>query len=94
MRGWEAPRLSSGKTSRQTASLTISRPAADAHPADLQDWIRQEWLIEALHHIRDVTFREDAHQAWTSNGRRLKPFLSLFGFGMAIIAIYHRLRGR
>lgn len=40
MRGWEAPRLSSGKTSRQTAYLTISRPAADAHPADLQDWIR------------------------------------------------------
>jgi len=58
----------SGKTTRENAYLTISLPAADAHPADLQDWIRREWLIEALHHIRDVTFREDEHQARTGNG--------------------------
>lgn len=31
---------SSGKTSRETAYLTISLSAADAHPADLQEWIR------------------------------------------------------
>jgi predicted transposase YbfD/YdcC len=58
----------SGKTSRETAYLTISLPAADAHPADLQEWIRREWHIEALHHIRDVTFHEDSHQARTGNG--------------------------
>jgi len=58
----------SGKTTRETAYLTISLPAADAQPIDLQDWIRREWLIEALHHIRDVTFREDSHQARTGNG--------------------------
>ncbi|GAA2615847.1 hypothetical protein GCM10010399_53510 [Dactylosporangium fulvum] len=58
----------SGKTTRETAYLTISLPAADAQPIDLQDWIRREWLIVALHHIRDVTFREDAHQARTGNG--------------------------
>ncbi|MDZ5447212.1 ISAs1 family transposase [Micromonospora sp. 4G57] len=39
---------SSGKTSRETADLTISLPPADAHPADLQEWIRREWLIENL----------------------------------------------
>ncbi len=55
----------SGKTTRETAYLTISLPAADAQPGDLQEWIRREWLIEALHHIRDVTFREDSHQAQT-----------------------------
>jgi predicted transposase YbfD/YdcC len=60
---------STGKTSRETAYLTISLPAADAHPADLQDWIRREWLIENLvHHVRDVTFREDHHQARTGTG--------------------------
>jgi predicted transposase YbfD/YdcC len=59
---------SSGKTTRETAYLTISLPAAQAHPSDLQEWIRREWLIEALHHIRDVTFREDSHQARTGNG--------------------------
>jgi predicted transposase YbfD/YdcC len=58
----------SGKTSRETAYLTISLPAADAQPIDLQDWIRREWFIEALHHVRDVTFREDSHQARTGNG--------------------------
>jgi predicted transposase YbfD/YdcC len=58
----------SGKTSRENAYLTISLSAADAHPADLQEWIRREWHIEALHHIRDVTFHEDSHQARTGNG--------------------------
>jgi hypothetical protein len=32
----------SAKTTRETAYLTIPLPAADAHPADLQDWIRRE----------------------------------------------------
>jgi predicted transposase YbfD/YdcC len=60
---------STGKTSRETAYLTISLPAADAHSSDLQEWIRREWLIENLvHHVRDVTFREDSHQARTGNG--------------------------
>jgi predicted transposase YbfD/YdcC len=59
---------SSGKTTRETAYLTISLPAAQAHPADLQEWIRREWFIEALHHVRDVTFREDLQQARTGNG--------------------------
>jgi hypothetical protein len=56
----------SGKTTRETAYLTISLPATDAHPSDIQRWIRAEWLIENLvHHVRDVTFREDLHQART-----------------------------
>jgi hypothetical protein len=33
-------RTATGKTSRETAYLTISLPAADAHPVDLQQWIR------------------------------------------------------
>jgi predicted transposase YbfD/YdcC len=42
---------------------------ADAHPADLQDWARREWRIENwVHHVRDVTFREDHHQARTGTG--------------------------
>lgn len=61
--------VGTGKTSRETAHLTVSLPAADAHPGDLQDWIRQEWLIEnRVHHVRDVTFREDLHQARTGTG--------------------------
>jgi predicted transposase YbfD/YdcC len=61
--------ITSGKTTRETAYLTISLPATDAHPADLQEWIRREWLIEnKIHYVRDVTFREDSHQARTGTG--------------------------
>jgi predicted transposase YbfD/YdcC len=76
-----------GKTTREAAYLTISLPAADAHPADLQDWIRQEWLIEALHHIRDVTFREDSHQARTGNGPAVMATLRNTAIG------FHRTGG-
>jgi predicted transposase YbfD/YdcC len=62
-------RTIAGKTTRETAYLIISLPAEDAQPADLSDWARREWHIEnPLHWIRDVTFREDAHQARTDNG--------------------------
>lgn len=61
--------ITSGKTTRETAYLTISLPATDAQPADLQEWIRREWLIEnKIHYVRDVTFREDSHQARTGTG--------------------------
>jgi hypothetical protein len=47
----------------------VSLPAGQAQPADLRDWIRRHWHIEnRLHHIRDVTFREDLHQARTGSG--------------------------
>ncbi|MGY3521134.1 ISAs1 family transposase, partial [Micromonospora sp. PTRAS2] len=62
-------RIVAGTTSRETAYLTVSLPAGQALPRDLQSWIRRHWHIEnRLHHIRDVTFREDLHQARTGNG--------------------------
>ena len=58
-----------GKTTREMAYMTVSLPAQDAQPADLGGWARSEWHIEnRLHHVRDVTLREDAHQARTGNG--------------------------
>ncbi|MEV6349917.1 ISAs1 family transposase [Actinoplanes sp. NPDC051851] len=57
------------KTSRETAYLATSLTAADAQPAELQKWARAEWLIEnQIHNVRDVTFREDLHQARTDTG--------------------------
>ena len=57
------------KTTRETAYLTMSLPAERAQPADLGTWARSEWQIEnCLHYVRDVTLREDAHQARTGNG--------------------------
>ena len=36
-----------------------------ARPARLADVLRGHWAIEALHHVRDVTFAEDASQVRT-----------------------------
>jgi hypothetical protein len=47
-----------------------SLTAAQASPARLADWVRGHWGIEALHHIRDVTFAEDASQVRTGTAPR------------------------
>jgi hypothetical protein len=57
--------------------------AAQASPARLADWIRGHWGIEALHHIRDVTFAEDASQLRTANAPR--TMASLRNLAIAIL---------
>jgi predicted transposase YbfD/YdcC len=48
-----------------TVHAVTSLTAAQASPARLADYVRGHWGIEALHHIRDDTFAEDASQART-----------------------------
>ncbi|MFF0371802.1 ISAs1 family transposase [Micromonospora sp. NPDC005087] len=80
---------SNGKTSRETAYYTVSLPADQAQPADLQHWARLEWHLENLvHHVRDVTFREDLHQARTGTGPAVLATLRNTSIG------YHRTNGR
>lgn len=80
--------IKTGKTTRETAYLTVSLPAGKALPADLQAWARQEWLIEnQVHHVRDVTFREDAHQARTGAGPAILATLRNTAIG------WHRTNG-
>jgi predicted transposase YbfD/YdcC len=77
-----------GKTGRETAYLTTSLPAGQARPADLGTWARAEWHIEnRLHYVRDVTLREDAHQARTGNGPAVFATLGNTSIG------YHRVNG-
>jgi hypothetical protein len=60
----EAARRSRPLAGRRWRTVTVyavtSITAAQAHPARLADWIRSHLGIEALHHIRDTTFAEDA----------------------------------
>ncbi len=42
-----------------------SLPFELARPARLADVLRGHWAIEVLHHVRDVTFAEDASQVRT-----------------------------
>jgi predicted transposase YbfD/YdcC len=57
-----------GKTSRETAYAVTSLTSADATVQDLARLVREHWSIEAHHHIRDVTFREDTAASRTGSG--------------------------
>lgn len=56
--------------------------AAQARPADLARWIRGHWSIEVLHHIRDVTFGEDASQIRAGNAPRVMATLRNLAIGI------------
>jgi predicted transposase YbfD/YdcC len=57
--------------------------ACQASPAHLADYIRGHWAIEALHHIRDTTFAEDASRVRTGNAPR--TMASLRNLAIAIL---------
>jgi hypothetical protein len=72
--------------SRRWRTVTVyaitSLTAAQASPARLADWIRGHWAIEALHHIRDVTFAEDASQTRTGTAPRAMASLRNLAIGV------------
>ncbi|MGW7587638.1 ISAs1 family transposase [Streptomyces rubiginosohelvolus] len=59
-----------GKITRKTVYAVTSLTAEQAGPTRLALLIRRHWTVEALHHVRDVTFAEDASQLRTGNGPR------------------------
>jgi predicted transposase YbfD/YdcC len=73
-------------TGRRWRTVTVyavtNLTAAQAHPARLADWVRGHWSIEALHHIRDVTFAEDASQTRTGAAPRAMASLRNLAIGI------------
>ncbi|WP_229822910.1 ISAs1 family transposase [Streptomyces netropsis] len=59
-----------GKVSIKTVNAVTSLTAEQATPAELARLIRSHWKIEALHHVRDMTFAEDASQLRTGSAPR------------------------
>ena len=57
-----------GKATRQTVYAITSLASADATVRDLPRLIREHWSVEAHHHVRDVTFGEDASASRTGSG--------------------------
>jgi predicted transposase YbfD/YdcC len=57
-----------GKTTRQTVYAITSLTSAGATAADLARLVREQWSIEAHHHIRDLSFGEDASASRTGRG--------------------------
>ncbi|MGC9668450.1 ISAs1 family transposase [Planosporangium sp. 12N6] len=62
--------LTTGRWSTVTVYAVTNFTADQATPAELADWLRGHWTIEVLHHVRDVTFAEDASQLRTGNAPR------------------------
>ncbi|MGW1107558.1 hypothetical protein [Streptomyces sp. NPDC002540] len=59
-----------GKTTVKTVYAVTSLTAEQATTAQLAELVRDHWKTEALHHIRDTTFDEDASQLRTGNAPR------------------------
>jgi hypothetical protein len=59
-----------GKTTVKTVYAVTSLTAEQATPAQLARLVSDHWKIEALHHVRDTTFTEDASRVRTGNTPR------------------------
>lgn len=62
--------LVAGSLSACLRPRAAASACGQAGPAELAGCIRGHWAIEALHHIRDVTYAEDASQVRTGNAPR------------------------
>ena len=60
--------IATGRVSRQAVYAVTSLTSADVTAGDLARLVRGQWSIEAHHHVRDLTFREDAATSRTGSG--------------------------
>jgi len=74
--------LRSGRWRTVTVYAVTSLAAAQAGPARLADAICGHWGIEALHHVRDVTFAEDASQVRTGSAPQAMASLRNLAIGI------------
>ena len=92
--------LTSGQWRTVTVYAITSPTVSQAGAAQLAEWIRGHWRIEALHHIRDVTYGEDCSQIRTGNGPQAMAtlrnlaiaILKLAGAGNIAAATRHHAR--
>ncbi|GED90483.1 transposase [Streptomyces sp. 6-11-2] len=59
-----------GKTTVKTIYAVTSLTSGQATASQLAELIRGHWQVEALYHVRDVTFAEDASRVRTGNAPR------------------------
>ncbi|MCU1658748.1 MAG: transposase, family [Pseudonocardiales bacterium] len=82
-------------TGRRWRTVTVyaitNLTAMQASPAHLADYIRGHWGIEALHHIRDTTYAEDASQVRTANAPRVMAALRNLAIGILRLRGHHNI---
>jgi hypothetical protein len=74
--------LDGGRWRTVTVYAITSLDAHQATPAQLAAWIRGHWQIEALHHLRDVSYGEDASQIRTGSGPQAMAALRNLAIGI------------
>lgn len=68
--------LANVRTSKEYAWIVTSGKSDTTTAADLHDYVRNHWGIEnKSHHVRDTTWREDAHQAYVGSGPQVMATL-------------------
>ncbi|MEU7829176.1 MULTISPECIES: hypothetical protein [unclassified Nonomuraea] len=72
-----------GKTIIVTIYAVTSLPPGRITHAQLAGLIRGHWSIEALHHIRDVTYRDDTSKIRTGTAPRIMATLRNLAIGLA-----------
>ncbi|MGP4105101.1 ISAs1 family transposase [Nonomuraea sp. KM90] len=75
--------LKTGKTTIVTIYAITSLPLGRITHAHLAALIRGHWSVEALHHIRDVTYREDACKVRTGAAPRILASLRNLAVGLS-----------
>lgn len=84
--------LSGGKKWRTVTVYAItSLTVTQATAAQLAAWLRGHWQIEVIHHIRDVTYGEDASQVRTGSGPQVMATLRNLTIGIMRMAGYLNL---
>ncbi|MET7391837.1 hypothetical protein ACFYPT_40250 [Streptomyces sp. NPDC005529] len=64
----EAGDLKTGKVIRQSVYTITDMTAREASPQLIGRIARAQWAMEAVHHMRDTTFAEDASKIRTGRG--------------------------
>ncbi|KJK54848.1 ISAs1 family transposase, partial [Saccharothrix sp. ST-888] len=70
------------KTTVKTIYAVTSLTVDQATPGQLAQLIQNHWSVEALHHIRDVTFGEDASRVRTGTAPRAMATLRNLAIGL------------
>jgi predicted transposase YbfD/YdcC len=74
------------RSGRRWTTVTVyavtSLKAHHATPEQIARWIRAHWHIEALHHIRDVTYRQDHCQIRTGSGPAVMATLRILAIAI------------
>ncbi len=71
------------RTGTETVYLIITMPSREAPPEHIAVYIRRHWSIEnRVHHVRDVTLREDSSQVKTGSRPRVLVALRNLGTGL------------